>query len=202
MKEDIMRVLVLILALSTAACTTVRNSEELKTIFDRGVVAYDAGRYEEAFAVLKSIDEEDVAAARNEGIMLRKGQGVTKDPKAAEDVLQRAAEDGLPTAQFDYAEMLMNGEAGPPDVRAAVPWLTLAASAGHPIAEYRLAMLYEDGQYLAKDIEKAKSLYADAAIRGVPGAARRLKALGGPRPTPLRPSDPAPEVEPSAPRGP
>jgi uncharacterized protein len=185
-------IVVISLAMVTSACATVKDSEELKTIFDRGVAAYDAGNYAQAFELFKSIDEEDVAAARNEGIMLRKGQGVAKDPAEAERVLQRAAEDGLPTAQYDYAEMLMDGEAGPPDVKGAIPWLTLAASAGHPIAEYRLGTLYEQGVYVDKDIEKAKSLYADAANRGVAAAADRLKALGGPPPKPLHPSESGP----------
>ena len=185
-------IVVISLAMVTSACATVKDSEELKTIFDRGVAQYDAGNYAQAFELFKSIDEEDVAAARNEGIMLRKGQGVAKDPAEAERVLQRAAEDGLPTAQYDYAEMLMDGEAGPPDVKGAIPWLTLAASAGHPIAEYRLGTLYEQGVYVDKDIEKAKSLYADAADRGVTGAADRLKALGGPPPRPLHPSESGP----------
>jgi TPR repeat protein len=191
-------IVVLSFALVTGACATVKDSEELRTIFDRGVAAYDAGNYAEAFSLFKSIDQEDVAAARNEGIMLRKGQGVEKDPKAAEDVLERAAEDGLPTAQYDYAEMLMDGEAGPADVKGALPWLTLAASAGHPIAEYRLGTLYEQGEYVPKDIEKAKSLYADAANRGVAAAADRLKVLGGSSPKPLHP----PETEPASPAAP
>ena len=185
-------IVVISLAMVTSACATVKDSEELKTIFDRGVAQYDAGNYAQAFELFKSIDEEDVAAARNEGIMLRKGQGVAKDPAEAERVLQRAAEDGLPTAQYDYAEMLMDGEAGPPDVKGAIPWLTLAASAGHPIAEYRLGTLYEQGVYVDKAIEKAKSLYADAANRGVAAAADRLKALGGPPPKPLHPSESGP----------
>jgi hypothetical protein len=193
---------VLSLALMTSACGTVKDSEELKTIFDRGVAAYDAGNYPEAFALFKSIDQEDVAAARNEGIMLRKGQGVAKDPEEAERVLQLAAEDGLPTAQYDYAEMLMDGEAGPPDVKGALPWLTLAASAGHPIAEYRLGTLYERGEYVPKDIEKAKTLYADAAGRGVTAAADRLKALGGPPPQPLHPAEAAPATAPAPAGGP
>jgi TPR repeat protein len=193
---------VLSLAMMTSACATVKDSEELKTIFDRGVAAYDAGNYAEAFALFKSIDQEDVAAARNEGIMLRKGQGVAKDPEEAERVLQLAAEDGLPTAQYDYAEMLMDGEAGSPDVKGAVPWLTLAASAGHPIAEYRLGTLYEQGVYVDKDIEKAKSLYADAAARGVTAAADRLKELGGPPPRPLHPQETAPVSPPPPATGP
>lgn len=163
-------------------CSTVHDTDELKAIFDHGLAAYDAGRYEEAFALFKSIDDEDVAAMRNEGLMLRKGQGVEKDPEAAEEALQRAAESGLATAQYDLAEMLLNGEAGAPDPKAALPWLTLAAAAHHPIAEYRLGLFYEEGTLVEKNAGFARTLYTDAAARGVPEAKERLAKLGGPVP--------------------
>src|SRR6201999_2695005 len=132
---------------------------------DQGVAAYDAGHYEAAFKLFQSIDEEDVAAMRNEGLMLRKGQGVAKDPQAAEDVLRRAADAGLPTAQYDLAEMLLTGEAGEPDPKGALPLLTLAASAHHPIAEYRLGVFYEEGTLVEKNLGFARTLSA-ACARG------------------------------------
>ncbi len=182
MRSPSIAVLAFALVLGLSGCTTVHDTDELKTIFDSGVAAYDAGRYEEAFQIFQSIDEEDVAAMRNEGLMLREGKGVAKDPKAAEDMLQRAAEAGLATAQFDLAEMLLDGEAGEPDPRAALPWLVQASAAHHPIAEYRLGQLYEDGTVIQKNLDTARALYADAAARGVPGAKERLDKLGGPVP--------------------
>ena len=171
-------------------CAVARDSGELKSIFDQGVAAYDAGQYDEAFRIFKSIDDEDVAAMRNEGLMLRKGLGTPKDPQAAEEMLQRAAEAGLPTAQYDLAEMLLNGEAGEPDPKGALPWLTQAAASHHPIAEYRLGLLYEEGAVVEKDEHVARTLYADAAAAGVPGAKERLAALGGPVPGAEPPESP------------
>ncbi|MBS0472497.1 MAG: sel1 repeat family protein [Proteobacteria bacterium] len=171
------RILAVLSLLALAGCVTVHTTDELKDIFDHGVAEYDAGHYAEAFKLFQSIDEEDVAAMRNEGLMLRKGLGVEKDPAAAEDMLRRAAEAGLPTAQYDLAEMLLNGEAGDPDPKAALPWLMSAASVHHPIAEYRLAILYEEGTVIDRNIGLARKLYADAAARGVPGAAERLAKL-------------------------
>lgn len=168
-------------------CATAHDTEELKTIFDRGLAAYDAGRYEEALKIFHSIDEEDVAAMRNEGLMLRKGQGTVKDPKAAEDMLARAADAGLPTAQYDLAEMLLNGEAGPPDPKRALPLLIQAAQAHHPVAEYELGRFYEQGTLVEKDLNFAKTLYTAAAAAGVLDAKERLVALGGSVPeTPAR----------------
>jgi TPR repeat protein len=160
-------------------CATASDGEELKTIFDSGLAAYDAGRYDEAFRIFHSIDDEDVAAMRNEGLMLRKGLGTAKDPKAAEEILERAAGEGLPTAQYDLAEMLLDGEAGRPNPKAALPWLTQAAQAHHPIAEYRLGLLYEQGVLVQKDLNFARTLYTQAAAAGVLDAKERLVALGG-----------------------
>ena len=145
-------------------CAMAHDGDELKSIFDQGVAAYDAGHYEEAFRLFQSIDSEDVAAMRNEGLMLRKGLGTAKDPQAAEDMLGRAA------------------EAGPPDPKAALPLLTQAASAHHPIAEYRLGVFYEEGTLVEKNLGFARTLYTDAAGRGVPEAKERLAKLGGPVP--------------------
>ena len=163
-------------------CATAHDTDELKTIFDQGVTAYDAGRFDEAFRIFKSIDDEDVAAMRNEGLMLRKGVGTEKDPQAAEAILERAAEAGLPTAQYDLAEMLLNGEAGEADPKAALPWLTRAAASHHPIAEFRLGQMYEEGKLVKRDMHAARALYDDAAAAGVPGAKERLAALGSPVP--------------------
>jgi len=163
-------------------CASVHTGEEIKSTFDAGVAAYDAKNYEQAFALFHSIDEEDVAAMRNEGLMLRQGLGTGKDPKAAQEMLARAASAGLATAAYDLAEMLMNGEAGPPDPKAAFPWLTQAASAHHPIAEYKLGQIYEEGTVAPKNMEFARALYADAATAGVPGAKERLAKLAAPVP--------------------
>ena len=165
-----------------AGCAVAHDGNELKSIFDHGLAEYDAGHYEVAFQIFQSIDEEDVAAMRNEGLMLRKGLGTPKDPKAAEAMLARAADAGLATAQYDLAEMLLNGEAGDPDPKAALPWLTSAASAHHPIAEYRLGLMYEEGTVVEKNLGFARTLYAQAAAAGVAEAKERLAKLGAAAP--------------------
>jgi hypothetical protein len=160
-------------------CATAHDTAELKTIFDSGLAAYDAGKFDEAFRIFQSIDTEDVAAMRNEGLMLRKGQGTAKDPKAAEDMLERAADAGLPTAQYDLAEMLLDGEAGKPDPNRALPWLASAVAAHHPLAEYRLGLFYEQGFLVEKNLNIARTLYMAAAEAGVRDAQERLVAMGG-----------------------
>jgi uncharacterized protein len=159
-------------------CVEPQSGEALKSSFDSGVAAYDAGDYAKAYKIWSKTDDVDLAAMRNVAMMLRTGQGVAKDPKKAEDLYETAAEAGLPTAQADLADMLLKGEAGPPDPVHALPLLQAAAAANHPIAQYELAQLYESGTVVPKDMKAARKLYAASASHGMPEAQQRLKELG------------------------
>jgi hypothetical protein len=83
-----------IFPLLTAFCLTMgalspafaRDGAEIAKIFDSGVAAYDAGNYPQAFKIWWGLQYEDLAAMRNLAMMLRKGQGVAKDPKKAEEI--------------------------------------------------------------------------------------------------------------------
>jgi hypothetical protein len=181
-----LRFAVCICVLFAAGCATI-SPEERVASFDEGVRLYDQGKYEEAFKIFDDLSYADAAAARNAGLMLRKGQGVEKDPDAAKRLFQFAAQAGLATAAADLGEMLLDGEGAPPNPAAALPWLQMAALAHHAIAEYHLGTMYETGNGVEKDIGMAKKLYADSAASGMKEAAERLKALGG-QPPPLRPT--------------
>jgi uncharacterized protein len=194
----------LCLALTAAGPAFARDGAEIAKIFDSGVAAYDAGNYQQAFKIWWGLRYEDLAAMRNLALMLRKGQGVVKDPKKAEEIYQRAAEAGLPTAQADLADMLLKGEAGPPDLAGALPLLAAAAAANHPGAQFELGELYETGAppLLPKNIEEARQLYTAAAGHGMKEAADRLRVVGPPTTAPLPPPPEAqakPAVSPATP---
>ncbi|HET7085081.1 MAG TPA: tetratricopeptide repeat protein [Rhizomicrobium sp.] len=159
-----------------------RTSEEIAATFSSGVAAYDAGDYEKAFKIWWELRFEDLAAMRNLGMMLRKGQGTEKDPQKAEEIYLRAAEAGLPTAQADLADMYLKGELGPPDLGRALPLLEAAAAANHPVAQYQLGQFYETGAppLVPQNLEVARQLYAQAASHGMPEAAARSAYLGPP----------------------
>jgi len=162
------------------ACAAPASHEEIQTVFDAGGKAYDAGDYKTAFAKWKSIEDVDLAAMRNLALMLRKGKGIKKDPAAALDLMEEAADAGLVTAQADLGEMLLTGEAGPPNAKAALPWLQSAAKAGHPGAAYNLGKLYEQGIAVPKDTEAARKFYRQAADAGMKEAEEALKTLPPP----------------------
>lgn len=179
-----MRFACLLACLALMGCATQPGPDATRQVFDQGVAAYDAKDYAKAFQIFSSIDDRDLAAMRNVALMLRKGEGTTKDPKAAEEMYARAASGGLATAAADLGEMLLNGEAGAPDAKAAAPWLSGAAQAGHPYAALELGRLYETGNGVPKDLESARKLYRIAADAGLAEAKSRLAAL---------PADPAPK---------
>jgi uncharacterized protein len=164
---------------------SAQTGNQIAATFDAGVAAYDAGHFDQAYALWKSIDSKDVAAMRNLGILLRKGQGVKKDPAAAEEMFERAARAGLVTALADLADMLLKGEAGSPDAKRALPLLESAAAANHPVAQFELAQMYETGELVPKDMSVARNLYAAAAGHGMKEAANRLAALGPVAPIPF-----------------
>jgi hypothetical protein len=167
----------------------------MQATFNTGLTQYDAGNYSAAYATWHSIEDVDLAALRNVAVMLRKGQGVEKDPKAAMHKMERAAEAGLATADADLGDMLLSGEAGPRNVAAALPWLVRAAAAGHPLAACQLAKLYETGDGVPKDLEIARKLYQQAAKTGLEDAAKALKALPSPASPPQgAPSGPAEHI--------
>ena len=162
-----------------ATPVAARTGAEIAQMFDSGVAAYDAGKYDEAFKIWWGLQYEDVAAMRNIAMMLRRGQGTTQDHRRAKEIYRRAAEAGLPTAQADLAEMLLKGEGGEPDPKAALPLLQAAAAANHPVAQFHLAQMYETGAggLVPQNVEIARKLYTAAASRGVKDAKERLSAL-------------------------
>jgi TPR repeat protein len=169
--------------------------------FDKGAAAFDAGDYPAAYSIFSELAKKgDIGAMRNVALMERKGIGTQRNLKDARLLDGIAAEAGLPTAQYDLAEMLINGEGGTPDPKGAVTLLIAASQANHALAQYRLGLFYEQGQYVPRDLNRAESLYAVAAQRGVWDAKVRLAALKG-WPTPVPPA-PAPGLQPAEPISP
>ena len=186
-----MRVLgavILCFCISLSAGRAANPEDPTKDVFDQGVALYDAGKFEEAYKIFRSIEDENISAMHNVAWMRRKGQGTKRDLEGAAEMYKRAAMAGDPLSQADLGDMLLKGEVEGANPKAAAQWLTLAAAAHHPVAEFELGELYESGRGVPQDVEMARELYQEAASRGVPGAKERLAAL-----------PPAPSQTPSAP---
>src|SRR5215472_10666801 len=154
-----MRILAAVLAcicVSLATAQAANPEDPTKDVFDHGVALYDAGKYEEAYKVFRSIEDENVSAMHNVAWMRRKGQGTKKDLEGAAEMYKRAAMAGDPLSQADLGEMLLKGEVAGANPNDAAQWLMLAAAAHHPIAEFELAELYEAGRGVPRDVVVAR----------------------------------------------
>ena len=87
----------------------------------------------------------------------------------------RAAEGGLPDAEFNVAVMLDSGRGVTANVGQAAIWYARAASHGNRRAAYNLGQLYEAGEGVPKNDDIARAWFAASRL---PAARARLAALG------------------------
>lgn len=163
--------------------------------FLEGVTAYEMGDFKRAFDIwLPLAQGGDLAAMRNVALLLRKGEGVPRDPQRALWFYEEAGEKGFALAQLNAAFMHLEGDGVPKNLEAAAFWFHAAALAGSPIAQFNLGVMYERGSGVDKDIARALAWYALAARSGNSLALQRLSVLV---PSLEGPKAPKPENKPA-----
>lgn len=105
---------------------------------------------------------------------------------------QRAAQQGLATAEFCLAVCYFNGQGTAQDEAAALPWLQKAAAQGDANAEFTLGLAYRLGRGVTPDPALARQWLKQAAAHGHLEAIQRVRELS-PEPDPKGPS-PAPPL--------
>jgi TPR repeat protein len=94
-----------------ALCAALAAPASAETVND-GLEAYRAGRYPQAFTILKVHAAKGDADAQNQiGLMLANGQGVTRDDASAAYWFRRAADFGHAKAQRNLDFLIANGRA-------------------------------------------------------------------------------------------
>lgn len=101
-------------------------------------------------------------------------KGGPADARLAFDIYRRAAEAGLPEAQFNVAIMLDSGRGVSRDVAQAATWYARAASHGIRRAAYNLGQLYEAGQGVPQNDDLARAWFKASDL---PAARARLTAI-------------------------
>nr|WKF62167.1 Localization factor PodJL [Paraburkholderia busanensis] len=97
----------------------------------------------------------DAQAAYDLATLHRNGYGVARDDALALHWLARAAQAGLPRAQFQLANEYRFGATLPHDDALALQWLTRAANAELPEANLALAIAYRNGELgLKRDVDE------------------------------------------------
>ncbi len=89
------------------------------------------------------------------------------DAETAAILLRRAAEQGVPAAQYRYAKLLETGEGVEQDLEDARRWTERAANAGHRRAMHNLGVMYYYGTGVAGNIETAARWFQEAALLGL-----------------------------------
>lgn len=109
----------------------------------------------------------DLASLSNYGVLLSKGQGVTKHEAAAIECFRRAAEGGDALGARIYGHRLLEGDGVPQDERAGLRYLRASVEAGDGTACELLGVAHEHGKAgLRRDTAEAARLYDLAAQRG------------------------------------
>ncbi|MDY0075230.1 MAG: tetratricopeptide repeat protein, partial [Acholeplasmataceae bacterium] len=92
-------------------------------------------------------------------------------------LLERAAKQDHPHAQYNLAVMYQKGDGIDQDMQKAFFWYEKAAEANLAIAQYNLGMLYFEGVVVPKDEIKAKELWQKAADQGLEAAVKLIYSI-------------------------
>jgi TPR repeat protein len=90
---------------------------------------------------------------------------------------QRAADQGHPQAQRNYADMLVTGRGVARNPKRAALYYEKAAIAGIPEAQFVLGEFLRNGDFISKDGGKALSWYQRAMRQGYEPAAMRIRTF-------------------------
>jgi len=146
--------------------------------FEKGVAAYENGRYDDAIAVWEPLAEDgDVNSLNMLAQLYRLGLGVQQDDEAAFELYEQAANLGSDEAQVNVAFQLLTGKGVDQDREKAASWFAKAADRGNALAQYNLGLMYEKGIGVEQDREFATELYRISADQGQKRAIARLEAL-------------------------
>ncbi|HXC55779.1 MAG TPA: hypothetical protein VNU97_10825 [Rhizomicrobium sp.] len=111
------------------------------------------------------------------GLKYLDGDGVTISQPDAAKWLERAAEQGLPFAQYRLGTLYDRGTGVPADAARAVHWYQLAAQAGNRKAMHNLAVAYASGKGIEKNLAEAARWFSKAAALGLSDSQFNLAVL-------------------------
>lgn len=149
--------------------------EQQSTIASAGPVGAEPAAAEPAPARLQTLAagtaptlEEAAAAgdpvARYQLALQRLEAGSLEDAAA---LMRRAAEQGIPAAQFRYARMLQRGEGVTANPDTARLWMVRAAQNGHVRAMHGAGAMYINAEATIENQEEAARWFEQGALHGV-----------------------------------
>jgi uncharacterized protein len=135
----------------------------------------------------RAAEKGNALAGLRYGLALSEGNGVKRDPVAAQRWLIQAQESGIPEAALAMGDMAARTPAtrdkatNEKIVQSALSWYQGAANAGVPSAQFKLANAYFAGVGVPRDPAQALLWYNRAAQQGLPQAqhAVGIMLIGG-----------------------
>ncbi|MEE2565911.1 peptidoglycan-binding protein [Hyphobacterium marinum] len=117
----------------------------------------------------RSVTMQDAAAAGDPvaRYLLGMERLASGDAEGAAVLIRRAAEQGVPAAQYRYSKLLERGEGVPADLEAARRFTQQAADAGHRRAMHNLGIMYATGSGAPQDYTQAAHWFEEAALMGL-----------------------------------
>ena len=138
---------------------------------DAAYGAYQRGLYKTAYNLaLERASNGDAAAQTLVAEILARGLGMPANASEAAKWYQRAAERGVPEAQFQYALILLDGRQVKKDEKKAQVLLQAAAEAGNALAQFNLAQLLVQRDSGDAGLARAVPYYEKAAEAGLADA--------------------------------
>jgi TPR repeat protein len=161
-----MKLILGVLILVAAGLAAPASSQEQDAL-QKGLAAYQAGRFEEAMALWRPLAESGNTEAQYDvGVLFALGQGVEADPEVAANWYRRAASLGHAKAQFNLGVALLEGKGVEADVTEAARWLEKSAKQGYGPAELALGLLLLEGRGVPKDPIAGAGYVGQAAAQG------------------------------------
>jgi uncharacterized protein len=146
-----------------------------------------ADPYRAADLFRRAAEKGHVLAGLRYGLALAEGNGVKRDPVAAQRLLMQAHQSGIPEAALALGDLAARTPASRDKaaneqvVKSALSWYEMAAHGGVPSAQFKLANSYFAGVGMPRDPVQAQQWYSRAALQGLPQAQHALgiMLLGG-----------------------
>lgn len=159
---------VLVLFAGQAVAASYQPDEKTQKTLGEAQTAYGAKDFAKTIKLIKPLAEKNnPVAAHLMGIMAARGEGQTRDFKAAETWFKKAADAGNPYATLDLGELYISGELGAQDLVKGRQYVTKAADMGHLGAVFLLGTMQKAGAGGAKDAGAAfKNFEKAAAVEG------------------------------------
>lgn len=170
-----------VMLLAWAVCLgaqTLPEKHPENPMMQKAVQAYQQGKFQAAFALLKPLAQQgDAEAQYNLAVLYQDGLSVAPSAEQAFYWYEKAAWQGLADAQFMMGLLYSQAQGVQQDYAQAFFWYQQAAQQNHMEAQNNLAVRYATGTGVAKDMALAKYWYQRAAEQGNAQARYALQQL-------------------------